>query len=482
MRLVLEISRDKYAQEAAKEMVPVAELVQNNVDAIVDGDFNDNLLPYLVNWFSSDFFQWFEAPNCEKCNDSLDFIGRSIDIEGRQVEEYGCRRAPSCDYTFKFIRHNDPSILLHTRTGRCGEWAHCFYVFLLALNYDARIVYDSTDHVWNEVFSKTKGCWMHVDPCENTIDTPLLYEVGWSKKLQYCIAFSHYEVIDVTRRYVIDFEGTKRIRNECDESWLENCLQEMTIDLFRYLESDRMRSDFAMRRQKEILDLKRLSTSPREIPDRSQLKGRKTGSIAWRIERGEYCPSSEKLQVISVIKCDNHAADGILFHLTYNCDKDLYRSSNADHNDKKSWSSLTYKYENVDYKYERDWKTSYIARYESCPAEKKGKIVWRLDLAGLDDFNRLEVLFCCKIYPGTNVVLILTSYGSSTADKLADVQMSLNKKDVLTRNQLGTRVGIIDLVATLSGGDSNDDVAWQKPQLFRQTRGDDEDPMSIKFY
>lgn len=484
LNLALRISRDSHAHETAKELVPIAEIVQNNVDVIVDGDFNDNLLPFLVQWFSTEFFRWFKVPDCERCKVPLNFSHKYADIQGRLVERYGCSKASSCDYTFDFIRHNDPSILLHTRVGRCGEWAHCFYVILRALDYDARIVYDSTDHVWNEVFSKTKDRWVHVDPCENTVDTPLLYEVGWSKKLQYCIAYSPYEVVDVTRRYVINYECTKKIRNECSESWLERYLTELTIKLIKNLDSDRLKADLSQRRLKEIDSLRSLGSSPREIPDKSRLRGRKTGSIAWRIERGEYCPSSKNLKVISVTKCDNHVPGGQLFHLAYDCHQDLYKSSHTDYTDKKSWCSLTYEYKNVDYKYERDWMTSYIARYETCPADKNGEVVWRFDISKLESFSRLEVLFRCKIYPCTHIAITLSCYGSSTEDKLADFPISPNQTDVFTCDKLGSQVKLIDLIAVLSGGDCNDDVAWQKPQLFRQTQGEgvDEIPFSIKFY
>ena len=39
------------------------------------------------------------------------------------------------------------------------------------------------DHVWVELFSEKQQRWIHYDPCENKFDQPLMYELGWGKKL-----------------------------------------------------------------------------------------------------------------------------------------------------------------------------------------------------------------------------------------------------------------------------------------------------------
>ena len=42
--------------------------------------------------------------------------------------------------------------------------------------------------------------WVHMDCCEDAYDAPLMYENGWKKKLNYVVAFSPSEMVDVTRR------------------------------------------------------------------------------------------------------------------------------------------------------------------------------------------------------------------------------------------------------------------------------------------
>jgi len=284
LRLVSHVCSDEYALEEARNLVPIAELVQENLE-VLEGDFQDNLLPILVQWFKSRFFKWFSPPNCEKCQDELTFESRCSNIEKKPVENYGCRNK-NCDYQFQFIRHDDPAILLTTRTGRCGEWANCFLLILRALGYDSRLVIDTTDHVWNEIWSSSQERWIHVDSCEATVDKPLLYEVGWGKKLEYCLAFSEFEVLDVTRRYTLDYGITKQRRNSCSEEWLESYLSYLTNDLLGKAAPD-LRKTVLERRRKDLEYMKQKASSPRTVESFEQLSKRQTGSEEWRRQRGE---------------------------------------------------------------------------------------------------------------------------------------------------------------------------------------------------
>jgi peptide-N4-(N-acetyl-beta-glucosaminyl)asparagine amidase len=107
--------------------------------------------------------------------------------------------------------------LLETRRGRCGEAANLFTCFCRALSFDARYIYDPSDHVWTEIYSVSQRRWIHCDACENLCDSPLVYEQGWKKTLKFCIAFAHDHVEDVTWRYVTNFGDTGRRRPSCEK-------------------------------------------------------------------------------------------------------------------------------------------------------------------------------------------------------------------------------------------------------------------------
>jgi len=91
-----------------------------------------------------------------------------------------------------------------------------------ALDMDARLVHDETDHVWTEVWSSTQNRWLHCDACEAILDSPYTYQAGWGKKLTYVIAFSRDEVQDVTWRYTQEpVEVVMKRRTNCTEKQLQ---------------------------------------------------------------------------------------------------------------------------------------------------------------------------------------------------------------------------------------------------------------------
>jgi peptide-N4-(N-acetyl-beta-glucosaminyl)asparagine amidase len=88
------------------------------------------------------------------------------------------------------------------------------------LGNDTRYVHDWTDHVWTECYLRKEQRWVHLDACEKAFDTPLVYEKGWGKKLTYVIAFSNDEIVDVTKRYILNYKVNRMRRELVPESWL----------------------------------------------------------------------------------------------------------------------------------------------------------------------------------------------------------------------------------------------------------------------
>ncbi|KAL7719090.1 N-glycanase 1 [Entamoeba marina] len=157
----------------------------------------------IVKWFKNTFFHWVED-HCLNCGSKS--LRRENGVPNQQEEQHMAGRVEvmicnSCKTIRRFPRYNDPVKLLETRVGRCGEYANCFTFICRSLGYTARLVLDTTDHVWTEFYSRNEQRYVCVDPAEGKVDFPMTYERGWGKKLQYCFGINAHEVVDVTKRY-----------------------------------------------------------------------------------------------------------------------------------------------------------------------------------------------------------------------------------------------------------------------------------------
>uniref|UniRef100_A0A2K6BP75 Peptide-N(4)-(N-acetyl-beta-glucosaminyl)asparagine amidase n=1 Tax=Macaca nemestrina TaxID=9545 RepID=A0A2K6BP75_MACNE len=224
-------------QEKALACIPVQELKRKSQEKLsrvrkLDKGTNisdeDFLLLELLHWFKEEFFHWVNNILCSKCGGQTRSRDRSLlpnDDElkwgAKKVEDHYC---DTCQFSNRFPRYNNPEKLLETRCGRCGEWANCFTLCCRALGFEARYVWDYTDHVWTEVYSPSQQRWLHCDACEDVCDKPLLYEIGWGKKLSYVIAFSKDEVVDVTWRYSCKHEEVIARRTKVKEALLRETI------------------------------------------------------------------------------------------------------------------------------------------------------------------------------------------------------------------------------------------------------------------
>ncbi|KAK1947054.1 Peptide-N(4)-(N-acetyl-beta-glucosaminyl)asparagine amidase [Phytophthora citrophthora] len=277
----------KQMQEEALRRIPVEKLHERARDNPSPMPlYQDELLKQLLHWFKREFFSWMNQPRCSVCNHEktrsvrTEAASTPEELAGKasRVEVYLC---PSCGSFTRFPRYNDPVKLLDTRTGRCGEWANCFTLCCRAMGFEARYVLDVTDHVWTEVYSEHFKRWLHCDSCEDQLDSPLTYEVGWGKKLSYIFSFAHDEVVDTARRYTQNWDDMRSRRQDVSEVWLQTTINEINHELMGRQTPGRV-AILTARAKVEREELLR----GRSV-QKSEVKGRVSGSAEWRSQRNE---------------------------------------------------------------------------------------------------------------------------------------------------------------------------------------------------
>ncbi len=101
-----------------------------------------------------------------------------------RTEIYQCH---ACGEYTRFPRFNSVQHIIEKGKGRCGEYSILLFRILRSFGIQSRWVVDWADHVWAEYLG-ADGTWVHVDPCEASINHPLLYE-EWGKKQTFIVAF-----------------------------------------------------------------------------------------------------------------------------------------------------------------------------------------------------------------------------------------------------------------------------------------------------
>jgi len=145
-----------------------------------------------------------------------------------RTELYLC---PSCGEFTRFARYNSAMHVVDQRRGRCGEYSVLLYQMLRVLGHEARWVVDWADHVWAEIsMTRLDGRtrWVHLDPCEASVDENLLYQ-GWGKKQTYILSFytpngqaDVAAIEDVTEFYTDDkWKAIKKRREDPETQVLE---------------------------------------------------------------------------------------------------------------------------------------------------------------------------------------------------------------------------------------------------------------------
>ncbi|XP_033856060.2 peptide-N(4)-(N-acetyl-beta-glucosaminyl)asparagine amidase isoform X1 [Acipenser ruthenus] len=432
------------------------------VDPGSEVNVEDFLLLELLRWFKEEFFSWVNSLPCSKCGGQTQNAGGlppstdDLRWDAHRVENHYCNQ---CHLTNRFPRYNNPEKLLETRRGRCGEWANCFTLCCRALGLEARYIWDSTDHVWTEVYSTSQHRWLHCDPCENVCDKPLLYEIGWGKKLSYIIAFSKEEVVDVSWRYSCKHAEVLSRRTQVQEGWLRKTINGLTSVRQQSLTADR-RKELLERLLVELVEF----ISPK-TPKPGELGGRTSGSLIWRVTRGE-TPSQQLNKGFVFIPSENEKTQKS-FHLQYNIAKDHYIRVSNNQEELSGWEKGTWKTESVFRKLETDWQMVYIARTEG---SSSAKISWKFVCGSVGlKIKTVSIRASSETFQTGKVRWKLNSDKES-------VELSGDK----TLHSFQNFTGVTELVleAELTGGEG--DASWQHTQLFRQSLKDQEEyPLEI---
>lgn len=141
-----------------------------------------------------------------------------------------------------------------------------------------------------QVWSIAENRWIHVDPCENVMDRPLLYEKGWKKKLTYVIAYSRDEIQDVTWRYTREQEAILKRRNKSTEEALLSFMFQLNEKRQNSIDYSVARKKFVTKRRlMEFVEFLQLPPGMKKPDDDNdnEYGGRISGDADWRIARGE---------------------------------------------------------------------------------------------------------------------------------------------------------------------------------------------------
>ncbi|XP_058513012.1 peptide-N(4)-(N-acetyl-beta-glucosaminyl)asparagine amidase [Ochotona princeps] len=452
-------------QEKALACIPVQELKRKSqeklsrarkLDQGANASEEDFLLLELLHWFKEEFFHWVNNISCSKCGGETRPRGSTLvpnedelKWDARKIEDHYC---DACQFSNRFPRYNNPEKLLETRSGRCGEWANCFTLCCRALGFEARYVWDYTDHVWTEVYSCAQQRWLHCDACEDVCDKPLLYEVGWGKKLSYVLAFSKDEVVDVTWRYSCKHAEVISRRTKIKEDILRETINGLNKQKQVSLSENR-RKELLHRIIVELVEF----ISPK-TPKPGELGGRVSGSVAWRVARGEM--GLERKETL-FIPSENEKISKQL-HLCYNIVKNSYVRVSNNNQIIPGWENGVWKMESIFRKVETDWHMVYLARREG---SSSAYISWKFECGSVGlKIDSISIKTSSETFHAGSVQWKLRS-DATQVDVAGD-------KNIHSYDDFSDATEVI-LEAELTGGDG--EVAWQHTQLFRQSSNDHEE-------
>lgn len=191
--------------------------------------------------------------------------------------------------------------------------------------------------------------------------------------------------------------------------------------------------------------------SPRLEIQGGESEGRSSGSLDWRLARGE-TKIAEKPQGV-VIRPNSNEISKKKMKLSYNCAVDKYfRDEESEPIGK--WSSLVYEMKNIFMKRENDWKQVYLARTEK---SEFGEISWKFDFSETNfKINSVQLKISSQTFENGEIKISLC--GGDFCVFYEGCESKFYEKEFFGCKEL-------KLTVLLKGGKGNS--AWQHAQLFR---------------
>ncbi|MEQ2175671.1 hypothetical protein GOODEAATRI_020227 [Goodea atripinnis] len=193
-------------------------------------------------------------------------------------------------------------------------------------------------------------------------------------------------------------------------------------------------------------------------PKPGELGGRNSGSLAWRIARGETRAADTKASTQAeafVFIPTEEEKKAKLLHVHYSAPKDQYCRVSSSSEIIPNWDQCVWTKESVFRKVEDDWKMVYIARTEGSSV---GKISWKFDFAPAGfKIGSVSIMASSHTFHSGKVCWSLHS-GQITTEFSGDGRLQ----------SFPSLSGSSELIvaAELSGGEG--ETSWQHSQLFRQ--------------
>ena len=129
--------------------------------------------------------------------------------------------------------------------------------------------------------------------------------------------------------------------------------------------------------------------------------GRQTGSLAWRLARGEL--GQQGAGEGWVWGPRQEGGEGQVVELSYDVVRDSYSTTNTAGGDKQGWSSGVWRSQNIQRKVETDWNMAYLARVEGSDREQQGEIEWRVRAREGERISRVVLRVESTVYQGATV-------------------------------------------------------------------------------